>query len=86
MKIEEIKNILIKNIDIYKIKIRKEKDNVEITAISDVFLNKTELQRQQIIYKPIQKFIIKKKIHAIIIYAYSIKEWKKNNIYKQYNT
>ncbi|WP_343154644.1 BolA/IbaG family iron-sulfur metabolism protein [Buchnera aphidicola (Pseudoregma panicola)] len=79
MKIEKIKNIIKKNIDIYKIKIIKENDNIEITAISDIFINKTDLERQQIIYKSIQDIIIKKKIHAVMIYTYSIKEWKKIN-------
>ncbi|WP_343183911.1 BolA/IbaG family iron-sulfur metabolism protein [Buchnera aphidicola (Ceratovacuna keduensis)] len=79
MKIEKIKNILKKNIDFYKIKIRKENDNIEIVAISNIFINKTDLQRQQIIYKSIYNLIIKKKIHAVTIYTYSIKEWKKIN-------
>ncbi|WP_343189813.1 BolA/IbaG family iron-sulfur metabolism protein [Buchnera aphidicola] len=74
---KKIENMLKKEIKLYKIKIKKENKNIEIVAVSNTFLNKTELQRQQTIYKPIQNLIIKKKIHAVIIYTYSIKEWKK---------
>ncbi|WP_343188959.1 BolA/IbaG family iron-sulfur metabolism protein [Buchnera aphidicola (Chaitoregma tattakana)] len=77
---KKIKNILKKKINLYNINVKKTDNNFEIVVVSDIFLNKTELQKQQIVYSNIQKLIFKKKIHAVTIYAYSIKEWKKKSL------
>ena len=43
--------------------------------ISDIFINKELVERQQIIYKIIGEYITSKKIHAISFKTYTKEEW-----------
>ncbi|WP_343182897.1 BolA/IbaG family iron-sulfur metabolism protein [Buchnera aphidicola (Neophyllaphis podocarpi)] len=79
MKIEKIKETLIKELKLTKVYIKGNENHIEIIAIGDFFLRKSEVQRQQHIYKPLMNYITNKKIHAITIKAYTIKEWQSKN-------
>lgn len=70
--VDEIK----KNIKDVEIKIFTN-DNKYFNAIiiSDYFENKDLLERQKIIYKIIEKYILNKDIHAISFKTHSAKEW-----------
>ncbi|NIG99290.1 MAG: BolA/IbaG family iron-sulfur metabolism protein [Buchnera aphidicola (Periphyllus acericola)] len=76
---KKIKKILIKKLNLFYVKIKKKNNYYKIFAVSNIFLNMNEVNRQKYIYAPLLKYIIKKKIHAISIKTYSLNEWKKYN-------
>ncbi|NIH41075.1 MAG: BolA/IbaG family iron-sulfur metabolism protein [Buchnera aphidicola (Periphyllus aceris)] len=76
---KKIKKILIKKLNLFYVKIKKKNNYYKIIAVSNIFLNMNEVNRQKCIYAPLLKHIIKKKIHAISIKTYSLNEWKKSN-------
>ncbi|CAL4322256.1 Acid stress protein IbaG [Buchnera aphidicola (Periphyllus testudinaceus)] len=74
---KKIKKILKKKLDLFYIKVNKENNYYKIVAVGKIFLGMNEIQKQKKIYSPLLKYITEKKIHAISIKAYSLKEWKK---------
>lgn len=77
MKIEKLKLHIQNNVPLEKIYLKGNKDHIHIIAIGNIFQNMKNIEKQKIIYKPLTKYIIKKKIHAITIETFTIKEWEK---------
>ncbi|WP_343192456.1 BolA/IbaG family iron-sulfur metabolism protein [Buchnera aphidicola (Taiwanaphis decaspermi)] len=82
MKIKDIKKIIIKKTKIKKIYLDGNEENLNIIAIGDIFTNMSHLKRQQYVYGPLTKYILKKIIHSVSIKTFTIKEW---NFYKKSN-
>lgn len=79
MKKEELINELKKNIKNVEIEIFTNDDKYfNATIITDEFENKDLLERQKIVYKIIEKYILNKSIHAISFKTYTKQEW--NNL------
>ncbi|UDG80280.1 BolA family protein [Candidatus Annandia pinicola] len=77
MEKEKIYCILSEKLKLKKIYVNGDNSNFNIIAIDDIFKKLDDIEKQKIIYKPLFKYILKKKIHSISIESYSIKEWKK---------
>ncbi|XBC38016.1 MAG: BolA/IbaG family iron-sulfur metabolism protein [Buchnera aphidicola (Floraphis choui)] len=78
---EKIKHLLIKSLSLNEVKVTGDNNYIEIIAIDDIFHNKSEVEKQKIIYSQLMHYIADKTIHSISIKTYSLKEW--NN--KKYN-
>ncbi|QCI23365.1 BolA/IbaG family iron-sulfur metabolism protein [Buchnera aphidicola] len=75
---EKIKHILIKSLSLNKVQVTGNNNHINIIAIDDIFNNKSEVEKQQMIYTQLMDYITNKTIHAISIKTYSLKEWKNN--------
>ncbi|QNS02054.1 MAG: BolA/IbaG family iron-sulfur metabolism protein [Buchnera aphidicola (Pentalonia nigronervosa)] len=80
MNAKQIKLLLIEKLKLDNVHISGDKNHFKIIAIGDIFKNIRPVERQKMIYTPLQDMIRKKYIHAISIYTYTSHEWKKNNI------
>ncbi|CAL4042973.1 Acid stress protein IbaG [Buchnera aphidicola (Phyllaphis fagi)] len=78
----DIKSYLMKQIPLDKLYIKGDNNHIKITAIGKIFHGMNNIQKQQVIYKPLTKYIIEKKIHAISINTFTLEEWNKKNINK----
>ncbi|USS94377.1 BolA/IbaG family iron-sulfur metabolism protein [Buchnera aphidicola] len=76
---KKIQNILIKELKLYYVHVKKKDNYYKIVAVGDIFLGKNEVEKQKKIYSPLLKYIQNNKIHAVSIKTYSIKEWQKIN-------
>lgn len=74
---EKIRHLLIQSLSLHQVKVTGNNNYIEIIAIDDVFHNKSEVEKQKIIYSQLMNYIIDKTIHSISIKTYSLKEWKK---------
>lgn len=73
---EEITNEIKKNIKDVELNISTNDDKYfNAIIITDEFENKDLLDRQKIVYKIIEKYILNKTIHAISFKTYSKKEY-----------
>ncbi|CAL4322110.1 Acid stress protein IbaG [Buchnera aphidicola (Myzocallis carpini)] len=79
MNIQKLKQKIIQNTQIKKVFIHGDTQHVYITAIGDIFSNMSDIQKQKIIYQPLTKYIMEKKIHAITINTFTELEWIKKN-------
>ncbi|WP_343154074.1 BolA family protein [Buchnera aphidicola] len=75
----EIKQILNQKLTLKEIYVTGDSNHIKIIAIGDIFKSINQVKRQQIIYAPLINMITEKKIHALSITTYTIKEWEKNN-------
>ncbi|CAL4321744.1 BolA/IbaG family iron-sulfur metabolism protein [Buchnera aphidicola] len=73
---KKIKSLLIKKLNLQKCIVKNKSNHFKIIAIGKIFNGMNLMNKQKIVYSVIMKYIIKKKIHSVIIDAYS----KKNKI------
>lgn len=76
---QEIKSLLITELNLKEAYITGDSNHIKIIVIGDIFKGKSQVKRQQIVYAPLINMIAKQHIHAISIVAYTAEEWKKNN-------
>jgi len=74
---QNIKSILIKELNLEKIYITGDSNHIKIIAIGEIFQGMTQVKRQQIVYTPLINMIIEKHIHAVSIKSYTSEEWTK---------
>lgn len=53
-------------------------DHFEAFVISDIFREKSRLQRHQIVMKPLSE-LLKGPLHALTIKTYTVEDWKKES-------
>lgn len=51
----------------------------QVTVVSDVFLNKSKVSRQQWVYAQLKEFITTGKLHAISMTTWTQEEWGKQH-------
>ncbi|ANF17120.1 hypothetical protein XW81_01770 [Buchnera aphidicola (Schlechtendalia chinensis)] len=78
MIIESIKNLLKNSLSLKKVKVKGDNYYIEIIAIDDIFQNKSEVEKQKMIYSKLMDYISNKTIHSVSIKTYSLKEWENN--------
>ncbi|QIQ41969.1 MAG: BolA/IbaG family iron-sulfur metabolism protein [Buchnera aphidicola (Microlophium carnosum)] len=76
---QDIKLLLVKTLQLKKAYITGDSNHINIIAIGDIFKSATQVQRQQIVYRPLINMITEKYIHAVSIMSYTPEEWEKNN-------
>jgi len=72
---QNIKSILIKELNLEKVYITGDSNHIKIIAIGDIFQGMTQVKRQQIVYTPLINMITEKYIHALSIMSYTSEEW-----------
>lgn len=78
MHVNEVRNILLKNLSLDEAYVSFYENNYQIIAISHIFCDSMgELERHKIIYAPLMRHIVNNEIHSISIQAFNPKEWKK---------
>ncbi|XBC39070.1 MAG: BolA/IbaG family iron-sulfur metabolism protein [Buchnera aphidicola (Nurudea shiraii)] len=80
---KEIQNLLKTSLSLKEIKVKGDTKHLEIIAIDNIFQNKSEVEKQKIIYTQLMNYITENKIHSISIKTYSIQEWKNKKITKK---
>lgn len=81
MKNKNLKEYILENVQLSNIYLKGDNNHIHIIAIGDIFIGMKNIQKQQIIYKPLTKYIIKKKIHAVTIDTFTNQEWEKKRKY-----
>lgn len=64
---------------IFYVKVEGDGYQYQITIVSDVFLNKTKVARQQWVYTQLKELITTGKLHAINMKTWTKEEWGKQN-------
>ncbi|WMY97506.1 MAG: BolA/IbaG family iron-sulfur metabolism protein [Arsenophonus sp.] len=85
MNINKIKKELIDHLKTKMVFINGDEKNLQITAIHKKFNGINQVKRQQIIYKPISKYILENKIHSVSIKTYTPTEWNNINLLHKKN-
>lgn len=65
--------------DVFYIKVEGDGYQYHITVVSDVFLNKPKVARQQWVYAQLKELITTGKLHAISIKTWTKEEWGTQN-------
>ncbi|MXP51087.1 BolA family protein [Pantoea sp. SoEX] len=79
MKENDIKTLLTTSLNLDKVYVTSENENYfKIIAIGKIFSKLNYVQKQQLIYKPLAKYISDKTIHAVSIKTYTPQEWSNN--------
>ncbi|WMY97085.1 MAG: BolA/IbaG family iron-sulfur metabolism protein [Arsenophonus sp.] len=71
----EIKKLLFKKLKLDKVIIKINGNYFQIIVVGEIFHRMNTVKKQQIIYKPLTKYIKDNTIHALSIKAYTKIEW-----------
>ncbi|QCI16053.1 BolA family protein [Buchnera aphidicola] len=75
---QEIKKLIIKELNLTETYITGDENHIKIVAIGEVFRGVSQVKRQQMVYIPLINMITEKHIHAVSIITHTPEEWKKN--------
>lgn len=76
---EEIEQKLKTNEDVFYVKVEGDGYQYQITVVSDAFLNKPKVARQQWIYRQLKELITTGQLHAISMKTWTKEEWGKQH-------
>lgn len=65
--------------DVFFVKVDGDGYQYQITVVSDVFLNKAKVARQQWVYTQLKEFITTGELHAISMQTWTKEEWGKQH-------
>ena len=65
--------------DIFFVQVDGDGYQYQITVVSDIFLNKPKVARQQWVYAQLREWITKGELHAISMKTWTKEEWGANN-------
>ncbi|MBI2786390.1 MAG: BolA/IbaG family iron-sulfur metabolism protein [Legionella longbeachae] len=65
--------------DVFFVKVDGDGYQYQVTIVSDVFLNKTKVARQQWVYAQLKELITTGKLHAISMKTWTKEEWGKQH-------
>ncbi|PPI87920.1 hypothetical protein CRV12_01740 [Candidatus Pantoea edessiphila] len=79
MKASDIETLLIKSVPLEKVRVEIDNSKYfKIIAVGKIFNKLNYIQKQQLIYKPLAKYILDNTIHAVSIKTYTPEEWRHN--------
>ncbi|PPI86545.1 BolA family protein [Candidatus Pantoea edessiphila] len=79
MKNSEIQKLLMTSLPLDKVYVDSDDNHhFKIVAIGEIFNKLNYVQKQQLIYQPLAKYISDQTIHAVSIKTYTPKEWSYN--------
>lgn len=76
---KKITSLLIQQLHLSEAIVTGDNNHIKVIAIGNIFKGMSAVKRQQMIYAPLTKMIIEKKVHSVSIISYTPEEWKKNN-------
>jgi len=72
---EEIEEQLKAIDDVFYVKVEGNGYQYELTIVTDIFLNKTKVARQQWVYAQLKDLITSGKLHALTMKTWTKEEW-----------
>lgn len=79
IKTEEIEKQLKSIKDVDHVKFEGDGYHFHLTIVGDLFVGKTKVQRQQLIYKELNSYITSGELHALSMKTLTKEEWEKQN-------
>ncbi|MFT4059978.1 MAG: BolA/IbaG family iron-sulfur metabolism protein [Legionella sp.] len=76
---EEVEQKLRAIDEIFLVKVDGNGYQYQVTVVSDVFINKSKVARQQWVYAQLKEFITTGKLHAISMNTWTKEEWGKEH-------
>lgn len=76
---EEIKQRLTALDDVLHVDVQGDGYKYQITVVTDVFVNKTKVARQQWVYAQLKDFIASGRLHAVSMNTWTQEEWGKQH-------
>jgi acid stress-induced BolA-like protein IbaG/YrbA len=76
---KEVEEKLKSNSEVYLVQVNGNGYQYEVTVVSDIFVNKSKVARQQWVYAQLNEFITTGKLHAITMKTWTKEEWGKQN-------
>ena len=76
---EEIEQHLKDNDEVVYVKVEGDGYQYQLTIVSDIFLAKTKVARQQWVYAQLKDFITTGKLHALSMKTWTKEEWGTQN-------
>lgn len=74
---EEVEQKLRSIEDVFFVKVDGDGYQYQVTVVSDVFVHKSKVARQQWVYAQLKEFITTGKLHAISMKTWTKEEWGK---------
>lgn len=65
--------------DVFYVKVEGDGYKYHLTVVTDIFLNKSKVARQQWVYAQLKDFITTGKLHAISMETWTEEEWGKQH-------
>jgi acid stress-induced BolA-like protein IbaG/YrbA len=75
----ELKHQLLQNEQIKFVQVEGDGYHYHLTVVSDVFLGKKPIARQQWVYAQIKGLIVSGAVHALSMKTFTNEEWEKQN-------
>ncbi|KGP62520.1 BolA family transcriptional regulator [Legionella norrlandica] len=72
---EEIEQRLKENDNVFYVKVEGDGYQYQVTIVTDLFLNKSKVARQQWVYAQLKDFITTGRLHAISMKTWTKEEW-----------
>jgi len=76
---EALERRLLESKEIVFVKVDGDGYHYQLTVVSDAFLNKTAVARQQWVYGQLKDLITTGSLHAITMKTYTTEEWEKKH-------
>lgn len=76
MKNKEIKDLLMQSLILDEAHVTSNGSHFQVIVIGDIFSTMARVEKQQMVYAPLTKYITDNSIHALSIRAYTPKEWQ----------
>jgi acid stress-induced BolA-like protein IbaG/YrbA len=76
---EELKQYFLAIDDIDTVQVEGDGKHYQLTLVSDVFVGKTKVARQQWVYAKMKDYIISGKLHAVNMNTWTKAEWEKQH-------
>lgn len=76
---EEVETKLKANDEVFFVKVEGNGYQYQVTVVSDVFINKSKVARQQWVYALLKEFITTGMLHAVSMQTWTKEEWGKHH-------
>ena len=74
---EELKQLLMATDEVDDVQVEGDGYHYDVTIVSDAFLGKTKVARQQWVYARLNEYIISGRLHAVNMKTWTKAEWEK---------
>ena len=74
---DELKQRLLADNDVEHVEVEGDGYHYQLTIVSDVFLGKTRVARQQWVYARLNEYIVSGQLHAVNMKTWTKAEWEK---------
>ncbi|WP_028388469.1 BolA family protein [Legionella fairfieldensis] len=76
---EELEQHLVESGEVEFVQVKGDGYHYQLTIVSDIFLGKSKVARQQWVYAKLKNFITTGSLHALSMKTWTKEEWEKNH-------